>query len=74
MAEEVGHNHVKWTCCPKAKCESILKCRITEDPTVAERGHAFYFHNFQKWSFPTTIISDYEYFSLPKFLNTGFSI
>ena len=41
--------------------------------TVAERGRAFYFHNFQKRSFPIMIISDYEYFSLPKFLDTDFS-
>ena len=41
--------------------------------TVAEKGRVFYFQNFQKWSFPTMIISDYEYFSLPKFLDTGFS-
>ena len=39
--------------------------------TVAKKGRAFYFHNFQKWSFPTMVISDYEYFSLPKFLDTG---
>ena len=38
--------------------------------TVAEKGRAFYFHNFQKRSFPTMVISDYEYFSLPKFLDT----
>ena len=41
--------------------------------TVAEKGRAFYFHNFQKRSFPTMVISDYEYFSLLKFLDTGFS-
>ena len=44
-----------------------------EVSTVAEKGRAFYFHNFQKRSFPTMVISDYEYFSLPKFLDTGFS-
>ena len=41
--------------------------------TVAERGRAFYFHNFQKRSFPIMIISDYEYFSLLKFFDTDFS-
>ena len=46
---------------------------VYEVSTVAEKGRAFYCQNFQKWSFPTVVISDYEYFSLPKFLDMGFS-
>ena len=36
---------------------------------MAERGHAFYFQNFPKRPFPAVVISDLEYFSLPKFLS-----
>ena len=58
-----------------AKVNHYILCVRKEDATttVAEKGRAFYFHNFQKRSFPTMVISDYEHFSLPKFLDTGFS-
>ena len=39
--------------------------------TVAEKGRAFYFHITSKNG--RLIISDYEYFSLTKFLDMGFS-
>ena len=58
---------------PASDLVYISKSPPYHSPTVAERGRAFYFHNFQKWPFPIMIISDYEYFSLPKFLDTGFS-
>ena len=43
---------------------------VMQVTTVAEKGRAFYFQRFRIRPIPNMVVSDYDYFRLPKFLIT----